>query len=769
MPEINRVCDIIIPVWNQPEVTKDCLDSIVGNTDYPYRIILIDNGSEPETAGFLRDFTERHKDRTMLIVNKRNEGFIKAVNMGLEASSSAYVCMMNNDTMPARGWLSRLVSFAESHDDVGLLNPLCGGHLAAGTDLNGYADAVASNAGKYMEMNQCQGFSMLVKRTVIDTIGHLDERFGIGGFDDTDYSMRAHKAGYRSVCVHSAYVYHREHKSFDALGERKSLQAAGEREYFRKWPRHLRAVIISEITDKTPDTHIANLLGTALYMAREWCWINLWIFGRPDSVKNRIDTVRERIGMPEHQNIKYGFRDRRLLYAESVLRLAERSFGSKRRKKYDIMISDRARLIPVLRVLAKAQGAGVVSTDFAAERDGMLDEAMGLMRGTRADERDRKRCDIILPVCNQYECTQKCIESIIRHTDTPYRLIVVNNGDCPKTKELLGSLERNPSLDITVIDCGGNVGWVRAVNRALEMSDAPYVCLQNNDTIVTAGWLRKLIGILDLKENYGLVNPVWDGRPKNISVDAYNSMLEKRRGQGKAFIETDWCRGFSVVIKRAVIEAIGKLDEIYGLAYFDDVDYSVAAIEAGFLCLKALDTYIEHYRNVTANEVLKGDMWSELHEKNKRIYYAKWGRPLRALLILDAGSIDGVAGRDRISNMVYYLARKQHKVEILSSDSSLISAVKHTNVRMRACPGFALAPASVFLIRMNLRKRAEKRFDAVFVNDVGLYVRLSRMFGQRARIFTEARGLFDIFVKQTMNDLKAGTRNKPGETVDAEV
>ena len=44
-------CDIIIPVWNQLEATKECIDSIVKHTDYPYRLILIDNGSDAGSAG----------------------------------------------------------------------------------------------------------------------------------------------------------------------------------------------------------------------------------------------------------------------------------------------------------------------------------------------------------------------------------------------------------------------------------------------------------------------------------------------------------------------------------------------------------------------------------------------------------------------------------------------------------------------------------------------------------------------------------------------
>ena len=195
-------CDIIIPIWNQPAFTKECIAIVVRNTNplrSPYRLILIDNGSDSETRDYLKSLSIKDVD-VMLIRNEQNLGFVKAVNQGLKASNAPYVCLLNNDTITSPGWLERLADFAESHKDAGLLNPVCDGHLD--TPIDEYARRLESNKGRYMEMNQCFGFCMLIKREVIDRIGYLDEAFGIGGFDDTDYSMRAHKAGYRSVCVH---------------------------------------------------------------------------------------------------------------------------------------------------------------------------------------------------------------------------------------------------------------------------------------------------------------------------------------------------------------------------------------------------------------------------------------------------------------------------------------------------------------------------------------------------------------------------------------
>ena len=329
-------CDIIIPVWNQPEHTRECIDNLARNTGYPYRVIIIDNGSSAETRGYISGLKVDGIE-IIKIRNDENMGFVKAVNQGMRRSDAPYVCVLNNDTVPAPGWLERMVDFAEMHKDAGLLNPVCDGHR--GVSIEEYAARLAANKGRYMEMNQCFGFCMLIKREVIDKIGYLDEAFGIGGFDDTDYSMRAHKAGYRSVCVHDAYVYHKEHVSFAAMGDRKRLVSPGEKAYFKKWPRHLRVGAGVWLGRAAEDSDIESLLKALIYMAREWCWVNLWVFGDKDINRKRLAEISDRAGMPLHQNIKYNFLHDRLSMAQLLVRLIERSFGTKRRKKYDAFLT----------------------------------------------------------------------------------------------------------------------------------------------------------------------------------------------------------------------------------------------------------------------------------------------------------------------------------------------------------------------------------------------------------------------------------------------
>lgn len=332
-----------------------------------------------------------------------------------------------------------------------------------------------------------------------------------------------------------------------------------------------------------------------------------------------------------------------------------------------------------------------------------------------------KKCDIILPVCDQFEFTRGFIESLKINTDTPYRLIVINNGNDSQTLDYLENVDRDNTIETVVVHNEKNIGWVKAINMGLDLSNAPYVCFQNNDTIVTKGWLRKMIEILELRPEFGMINPVWEGRPEDVSIDDYNTALEKNTDAENRFIETDWCRGFSIVIKRDVIDKIGKVDEIYGLAYYDDVDYSVTALNAGFLCLRATNTYVYHHRNVTANEVLRGSRWNDLHEKNKRVYYKKWGRPLKLSLMIDLPRKRGSGRFDRVKGLIYTLARKQHRVHLWSSDRGYEKSIRHTNIIIRTAPAPLVYLYFCADLLFNALKGHDKRYNSVYMITVSGY------------------------------------------------
>lgn len=146
---------------------------------------------------------------------------------------------------------------------------------------------------------------MLVKRELIEKIGRLDESFAVGGFDDTDYSMRAHLAGYRCVSIKDAYVYHHLHVSFNKAGDREKWVKRNQGIYYKKWGKHLRIGLIVVLKDSDYES-ISRAFLLAYGMARGWSWVHIWINyrGDKDLVLKNIEKVMHENGLAPHQNIR---------------------------------------------------------------------------------------------------------------------------------------------------------------------------------------------------------------------------------------------------------------------------------------------------------------------------------------------------------------------------------------------------------------------------------------------------------------------------------
>ena len=99
---------------------------------------------------------------------------------------------------------------------------------------------------------------------------------------------------------------------------------------------------------------------------------------------------------------------------------------------------------------------------------------------------------IIIVTCNQVEYTQQCVESVMRITDEPYELIFVDNGSTDATIKYLESVGGARAI----IRNEANRGFPAAVNQGIAAATGEQVLLLNNDTIVTTGWLGRMIATL---------------------------------------------------------------------------------------------------------------------------------------------------------------------------------------------------------------------------------------------------------------------------------
>src|SRR5438270_7219028 len=108
---------IVIPVWNQWEATKACLDSLRPTLGLRDEVIVVDNGSQDATGAALRAYPWLR-----IITNEQNRGFAVACNQGAAAATREIIVLLNNDTVLTRHWIEPLVApFADS--TVGATGP----------------------------------------------------------------------------------------------------------------------------------------------------------------------------------------------------------------------------------------------------------------------------------------------------------------------------------------------------------------------------------------------------------------------------------------------------------------------------------------------------------------------------------------------------------------------------------------------------------------------------------------------------------------------
>jgi|GEM_PF-1493402 len=248
-PKTLSLTSIIILTRNNLEYTKMCLESIRRYTPELHEIIVVDNGSTDGTIEYL----EAQED-VKLIKNGLNLGFALGNNLGLREARGEYIVILNNDTVVTEGWLTRLISSAQSNPQVGIVGPrsnyVVGPQMVSNVPYGGDMNAMQEfsrqwsleNSGRYEEALRVIGFCMLVKREVIEKIGGFDPYYEAGNFEDDDFCIRAQRAGFKIRIAHDVFIHHFGSKTFQSekIDYRQVMLTNWER-FKSKWglPREL--------------------------------------------------------------------------------------------------------------------------------------------------------------------------------------------------------------------------------------------------------------------------------------------------------------------------------------------------------------------------------------------------------------------------------------------------------------------------------------------------------------------------------------------------
>lgn len=279
---------IVILTFNQLDYTKECIDSIRKYTNKKeYEIIIVDNHSTDGTVPWLK----KQKD-IKTIYNKENVGFPKGCNQGIEISTGDNILLLNNDVIVTAKWLDNLVQCLYSASDIGAVGPITNSasyyqsisvNYKSEQEMQVFAKAVnQSNPNMWEERLKLVGFCMLIKRTVLERVGVLDEIFSPGNFEDDDLSYRIRLAGFRLLLCKDTFIHHYGSVSFKQNNVKyANLLEENRNKFLAKWgfdstySTLIRSEVAALVTH--PENSEINVLevgcacgGTLLYLKNKY-------------------------------------------------------------------------------------------------------------------------------------------------------------------------------------------------------------------------------------------------------------------------------------------------------------------------------------------------------------------------------------------------------------------------------------------------------------------------------------------------------------------
>lgn len=300
-------CDLILVTWNKVEYTKPCIESILRCTAGPYRLIIVDNGSTDDTLSLLEAVRREHPDTVEIVKHRENLGWVRGVNAGLKRARAPFVCVLNNDLLVTPGWLDRMLAVAHARPEIGLVNPTYNARGEAFEELAGRAGAVTAGESSYIEVNECNGACLLIKREALEQLGGLDEVYGSGGMDDADYSRRAELAGFRCTRALQAYVYHWENVSCNSVpGYWTSVRQRSEAIFLERWGERAQVMLVLA---GNGFEHALRLIRQGLSLGRVGVRVHI-VGSAPAQMRLHDAPGRAAVGLVEHNNLKWDVRVR---------------------------------------------------------------------------------------------------------------------------------------------------------------------------------------------------------------------------------------------------------------------------------------------------------------------------------------------------------------------------------------------------------------------------------------------------------------------------
>jgi GT2 family glycosyltransferase len=218
---------IVVLSFDQLRYTQGCLAALRAHTPEPHEVVVVDNGSAPDVAAWVRE----HAD--VAVLNAENRGVAAALNQGARAASGAVLVFLNNDTRVPAGWVPALHQALRAGDDVGLV----AASVTAGTAIHrrrvpGAAVGELAPFSDYIPAGVC----FALRRAAFDAAGGWQETGDLVASEDFELCFALWALGYRVLIDERVLVEHAcEGTSAAKLTDWKATYTEAGRRFLERW------------------------------------------------------------------------------------------------------------------------------------------------------------------------------------------------------------------------------------------------------------------------------------------------------------------------------------------------------------------------------------------------------------------------------------------------------------------------------------------------------------------------------------------------------
>ncbi|HEY5975221.1 MAG TPA: glycosyltransferase [Geobacteraceae bacterium] len=248
--------DIVVPVWNQPDRTRDCLASLVATAPQA-RLILVNNGCDGVTEQLLGEFAERLDDQAILVASPMAVDLVTALNRGIALARAPVVVVVRNGLVLPAGWLEPLLHTLESDATAGGVIPRFSPPESATID-----------SGAVMEVDHGSFTTMVMRLELLQRLNGFDGRLAEPLWCLRDLARRFSKAGSRLLQEPTVVIKAPTEVPLGSPARRAERQAESRARYLSCWGE-ARSFALVTATTGLPAEVVPAVLPVVIQGARQ--------------------------------------------------------------------------------------------------------------------------------------------------------------------------------------------------------------------------------------------------------------------------------------------------------------------------------------------------------------------------------------------------------------------------------------------------------------------------------------------------------------------